>query len=144
MITLPMIYDLAGVMSAAVALQSALDKANRRRFCSGRFWGLYAINFLAGSYLPDFTNGLLVLGMVALAAAGLGRGAPATADQPQLRDRHAVRILRHAGDADGGEFQHRASGTAGTAGSQRGDPRSGADRDNPADREHHSYVQSGV
>lgn len=78
MITLPMIYDLAGLMFAAVALQAALDRANPRRFCSAGFWGLYAINFLLGSYLPDIANGLLVLAMVALAAFGLGRGLPVT------------------------------------------------------------------
>jgi uncharacterized membrane protein len=37
------------------------------------------MSFLAGSYLPDFANGVLVIGMVGLAAARLGRGAPATA-----------------------------------------------------------------
>ena len=78
MITLPMIYDLAGLMFGAVALQAALDRTNPRRFLSAGFWGLYAVNFLAGSYLPDFANGVLVLLMVALAALGLGRGSPST------------------------------------------------------------------
>jgi uncharacterized membrane protein len=78
MITLPMIYDLAGLMFAAIAIQAALDASNPRRLFSAGFWGLYAINFLAGSYLPDFANGLLVLAMVALAAIGLGRGAAPT------------------------------------------------------------------
>jgi uncharacterized membrane protein len=83
MITLPMIYDLAGVMFAAVAIQAALDAANPRRLFSAGFWGLYAINFLAGSYLPDFANGLLVLAMVALAAIGLGQGVPTTTTHDQ-------------------------------------------------------------
>jgi len=83
MITLPMIYDLAGLMFAAVAIQAALDRANPRRFFSAGFWGLYAVNFLAGSYISDFANGLLVLAMVGLAAAGLGRGAPPTTTDEQ-------------------------------------------------------------
>jgi uncharacterized membrane protein len=83
MITLPMIYAIAGAMFAAVALQAALDRANPRRFFSAGFWGLYAVNFLAGSYLSDFANGILVLAMVALAAIGLGRGAPATTTPDQ-------------------------------------------------------------
>jgi uncharacterized membrane protein len=92
MITLPMIYDLAGVMFAAVAIQAALDSSNPRRFLSAGFWGLYAINFLAGSYLPDFANGLLVLAMVALAAIGLGRGtAPTTS-----HDQRAVGAARYS------------------------------------------------
>ena len=78
MITLPMVYALAGLMFAAVALQAALDRGNPQRLFSAGFWGLYAVNFLAGSWLPDFVNGLLVLGMVALAALGLGRGAHIT------------------------------------------------------------------
>ncbi len=41
-------------------------------------------------------------------------------------DRHAGRILRHAGDADGRQFQHRARGAARASRSQRGDQ--GADR----------------
>ena len=83
MITLPMIYALAGLMFATVAVQGALDRANPRRFVSAGFWGLYAVNFLAGSYLPDLANGVLVLAMVALAAAGLGRGAPPTTTTEQ-------------------------------------------------------------
>jgi uncharacterized membrane protein len=90
MITLPMVYDLAGLMFAAVALQSALDKANPRRLFSAGFWGLYAVNFLAGSYLPDFANGILVLAMVALAAIGLGRGVPVTTT-PEQRAAGAAR-----------------------------------------------------
>src|ERR1700677_4578531 len=83
MITLPMIYDLAGVMFAVVALQAAFDAANPRRFFSAGFWGLYAVNFIAGSYLSDFANGMLVLAMVAVAAIGLGRGAPVTTTHDQ-------------------------------------------------------------
>jgi uncharacterized membrane protein len=83
MITLPMVYDVAGLMFAAVALQAALDRTNPRRFFSAGFWGLYAVNFLAGSWLPDFANGVLVLAMVALAAIGLGRGTPVTTSHEQ-------------------------------------------------------------
>ncbi|WP_428484988.1 DUF979 domain-containing protein [Rhodopila sp.] len=83
MITLPMIYDLAGLMFAAVAIEAALDRANPRRFLSAGFWGLYAVSFGAGSYLPDLANGVLVLVMVALAALGLGRGAPPTTTPAQ-------------------------------------------------------------
>jgi len=91
MITLPMIYALAGLMFAAVAIQGALDRANPGRWLSAGFWGLYAVNFLAGSYLPDLANGVLVLGMVALAASGLGRGTPPTTTAEQ-RAAGAVRF----------------------------------------------------
>jgi len=91
MITLPIIYDLAGVMFIAVAIQGALDRASPRRFLSAGFWGLYAANFLAGSFLPDLANGVIVLLMVLLAAIGLGRGAPLTSTAEQ-RATGAVRF----------------------------------------------------
>ncbi len=86
MITLPMVYLLAGLMFAAVAISSGLDRSNPRRLFSAGFWGLFAINFLFGSALSDFANGVLVIAMVLLAAAGLGSGSAATST---LEQRHA-------------------------------------------------------
>ena len=75
MITLPAIYDLAGLMFALIALQGAGDRTNPKRWTTSLFWGLYAVSFLAGSYLPDLANGVLVIAMVLLAGFGaLGRG----------------------------------------------------------------------
>ena len=66
-------------MFAAFALLSALDRTNRKRFGNAAFWGLMALSLLAGSWLGDFANGLLVLGLAGLAGFGLiGRGAPPT------------------------------------------------------------------
>ena len=79
MITLEWLYALAGLMFAAFALLSALDRGNSRRFGNAAFWGLMALSLLAGSALGDFGNGLLVLGLVALAGFGLiGRSNPPT------------------------------------------------------------------
>ncbi|MGQ0559526.1 MAG: DUF979 domain-containing protein [Sphingosinicella sp.] len=79
MITLQWLYTLAGAMFAAFALLSALDAANSRRFGNAAFWGLMALSLLAGSWLSDFANGLIVLGLVALAGFGLiGRSHPPT------------------------------------------------------------------
>src|SRR4051812_21033755 len=79
MITLQWAYSLAGAMFAAFALLSALDRSNRKRFGNAIFWGLMALSLLAGSWLGDFANGLLVLGLAGLAGFGaIGRGAPAT------------------------------------------------------------------
>ena len=76
MITLQWAYTLAGSMFAAFALLSALDRANRKRFGNAAFWGLMALSLLAGGWLGDFANGLLVLGLVGLAGFGLiGRAA---------------------------------------------------------------------
>ena len=84
MIGLPLLYTLAGALFAAVALRSAFDRANRRRFGNAAFWGLMALSLLAGDAIGDFGNGLIVLGLAALAGFGLvGRGAPATTSEPE-------------------------------------------------------------
>ena len=84
MIGLPLLYALAGLLFAAVALRSAFDRANRRRFGNAAFWGLMALSLLAGDAIGDFGNGLIVLGLAALAGFGLvGRGAPATTSEPE-------------------------------------------------------------
>jgi len=79
MITLQWLYTLAGLMFAAFALLSALDASNGKRLGNAGFWGLMALSLLAGDLLGDFGNGLLVLGLVGLAGAGLiGRSDPPT------------------------------------------------------------------
>jgi uncharacterized membrane protein len=58
---------------------SARDRTNRRRFGNAAFWALLAASFFLGDYLGELGNGILVLGLVALAGFGaLGRGSPAT------------------------------------------------------------------
>jgi uncharacterized membrane protein len=79
MITLTWLYVLAGFTFGAWAVLSALDRTNPKRFGNAAFWGLLALSFLAGDRLGDLGNGLLVLGLVALAGFGaLGRGNPPT------------------------------------------------------------------
>ncbi|MDO9490251.1 MAG: DUF979 domain-containing protein [Sphingomonadaceae bacterium] len=79
MIGLSFVYILAGLMFAAFAGLSAVDRTNRKRFGNAAFWGLLAISFLAGDRLGDLGNGVLVMGLVALAGVGaLGRGEPVT------------------------------------------------------------------
>ncbi len=58
---------------------SALDRNNRKRFGNAAFWGLVSVSFLAGDRLGDLGNGVLVLGLAAIAGLGLlGRGQPET------------------------------------------------------------------
>lgn len=78
MITLAHAYIVGGLFFGGVALLSLQDRANARRFINFAFWGLLATSFLAGQYLGDLGNGVLVLGLVALAAIGLGQGRPPT------------------------------------------------------------------
>ena len=79
MITLEFLYVLMGLMAAGVAVVNARDPENPKRWASAAFWGLYAAAFLLGSHLPDLANGLVVLGMVAVASLrGLGQGKDTT------------------------------------------------------------------
>ncbi|HEX5280388.1 MAG TPA: DUF979 domain-containing protein [Micropepsaceae bacterium] len=78
MIGIGPVYVLAGLMFGVMALMSIRDSRNPRRRRNAAFWGLYAVSFLLGDLLGDFGNGILVLAMVGVAAAGLGVGRPKT------------------------------------------------------------------
>ena len=67
MITLEFLYRLMGILTAAAALINLRDRTNRNRVPNASFWGLWSLSFLFGSYLPDLANGVLILGMVAVA-----------------------------------------------------------------------------
>jgi uncharacterized membrane protein len=76
MIKVEFIFILMGLMTAGVAVVSARDLSNPRRWNNAIFWAIYAVTFLVGSLLPDVVNGILVLVMVAV--AGIGKlGIPA-------------------------------------------------------------------
>ncbi|HLL58327.1 MAG TPA: DUF979 family protein, partial [Allosphingosinicella sp.] len=86
MITIQWLYVMAGLMFAAFALLSALDATNSKRFGNAAFWGLMALSLLAGDQLGDFGNGLLVLGLAALAGFGqIGRSNPLTTNDEERR-----------------------------------------------------------
>jgi uncharacterized membrane protein len=86
MIGLGAVYLLAGFVFGAIAVLSAFDRANPKRWVNALFWGLFAVSFLFGDRLSDLTNGVLVLGMAALAGfVGLGLGRPATTDTNERR-----------------------------------------------------------
>jgi uncharacterized membrane protein len=92
MVRIEAAYLVAGAVFAAIAVFSALDRSNRRRWRNAVFWGLFAVSFLAGSRLGDFVNGLLVLAMVGVGGLlRLGHGAPATTS-PEEREAGAARF----------------------------------------------------
>ena len=97
MIGLSAVYALAGLMFAAIALLSAADRTNARRWRNTAFWGLFAVSFLGGDALGDLGNGVLVLVMVAVAGlgglgqSGLGKGSPVTTTLPE-REASAARL----------------------------------------------------
>src|SRR5690349_17411065 len=92
MIKLSAVYILSGLVFAAFAVLSAMDANNRKRFGNALFWGLVAVSYLAGDQLGDLGNGILVLGLAAIAGFGLlGRGQPATTS-PEERKALAQRF----------------------------------------------------
>ena len=92
MITMPWLYALAGVMFAAFAILSLTDRANAQRFGNAAFWGLMALSLLAGDWIGDFANGLLVLGLAAIAGFKLiGRSHPPTTSDEE-RERWSARL----------------------------------------------------
>jgi uncharacterized membrane protein len=91
-IKLSAVYILAGLVFAAFAVLSALDRNNAKRLGNAAFWGLVSVSFLAGDRLGNLGNGVLVLGLAAIAGLGLlGRGQPATTS-PEERKALAERF----------------------------------------------------
>jgi uncharacterized membrane protein len=69
-------------MFGAFAVLSLTDRTNRKRFGNAAFWGLFALNLIAGSWLGDLANGCIVLALAALATLRLiGRGDAATGEE---------------------------------------------------------------
>lgn len=97
MIKLGAVYLLAGLVFAAFAVLSAMDRNNGKRVGNAAFWALVALSFLAGDHLGDLGNGVLVLGLALIAGLGLlGRGEPATTsteDRRALAERFGERLF---------------------------------------------------
>ncbi|MFI5229452.1 MAG: DUF979 domain-containing protein [Gemmatimonadales bacterium] len=91
MITLEFVYLLMGVMMLGIALVNLRDRSSRKRYVNAAFWALYGVTFLAGSRLPDFVNGLLVIGMVLVMAIGKLGGAPPEAATRADREASAAK-----------------------------------------------------
>lgn len=97
MIGLFPVYLLAGVVFGAIAVFSALDHANPKRWANTAFWGLFSASFLNGDHLGDLGNGVLVIAMVVLAGVvGLGHGRarkPNTDERSALAARHGNKLF---------------------------------------------------
>jgi uncharacterized membrane protein len=91
MITLDVVFTLAGILFAIFAILNLVDATNPKRFGNALFWGAYSVTLLFGSRLTDFANGCLVLVLVVVGGiGGLGRGAPRTTS-PEARAQAAAR-----------------------------------------------------
>lgn len=87
MIGLPALYAFTGIVFGAFAVLSIGDRANPKRIGNAAFWGLLSVSFLAGDLLGDVGNGVLAMGLVALAGFKLlGRGSPPTTAPEERAD----------------------------------------------------------
>jgi uncharacterized membrane protein len=97
MIGLPALYTLAGLVFGSWAVATLLDRQHTKRLLGACFWGLLAVEFLAGDALGDTGNGLLLLLLVALALLGEpGKGQAATttiAERLASVSRHGNRLF---------------------------------------------------
>jgi len=91
MITLEFVYALMGIMMAGIAIVNFRDRTSAKRYNNAAFWGLYAITFLAGSRIPHFATGLIVIGMVLVMAIGKLGGPPAESTSREMREESAAR-----------------------------------------------------
>jgi uncharacterized membrane protein len=91
MITLEFVNVLMGLMMAGVAIVNLRDRTSRKRYNNAAFWGLYALTFLAGSYLPNFANGVLVIAMVLVMAIGKLGSPPPESSTRAAREASALR-----------------------------------------------------
>jgi uncharacterized membrane protein len=84
MIKVGVAYGLAGVLFAAIAIFTALDRRHPKRWRNSVFWGLLAVSFLLGDRLGDLGNGVMVLGLVLIGGVGgLGVSQPPTTSGPE-------------------------------------------------------------
>jgi uncharacterized membrane protein len=86
MIGLNVVYAAAAVTFAIFAILSARD----RRWANLLFYALIALSFAAGDRLGDIGNGVLVLGLVGIAASGRMRRGEAAAP---AEDRYGARVF---------------------------------------------------
>lgn len=55
------LFYLVGALLAAISIMTFLDKNHPKRFLSGTFWGLYALVFLIGDFIPPMWVGVGVV-----------------------------------------------------------------------------------
>lgn len=90
MIGLDLVYPVAGLAFVAFSLSALRDRSNRKRLGNALFYALIALSLIAGDALGDLGNGVLVLGLVAIAGSGgIGRGAGDTSS-PEARAAEAA------------------------------------------------------
>jgi uncharacterized membrane protein len=94
------IYLLIGALFAVVAWRSLHDRVNPRRHATALFWGLLALVFVVGDWLPAALVGAIVIVLAVIAGlGGVGRGGRDELSPQQRRSeaqRHGHRLFAAA------------------------------------------------
>jgi uncharacterized membrane protein len=92
MIGLNLVYPVAGIVFLLFAISALRDRSNAKRLGTALFYALIAVSLIAGDRLGDLGNGVLVLGLVAIAGLGrMGRGAGVTTTPAERTTEAAAR-----------------------------------------------------
>ncbi len=93
-VSIELIYVIVGLCVGIIALLTALDISNPRRYWTALFWGLFAFTMLFGKIVPGAVTGAMVIAMALI--AGLGGVRHGHHPMPPEADRHAqARRLGH-------------------------------------------------
>jgi len=85
-LTLQHLFYLVGFLLAIVAVMTARDASNPKRWTSAAFWGIYAVVFLVGDVLPVTWVGAAAVVMALIAGfGGVGMGRPAMRPEGEIR-----------------------------------------------------------
>lgn len=85
-LTLPHLFYLVGFLLVIVAVMTARDASNPKRWTSAAFWGIYAVVFLVGDVLPVTWVGAAAVTMALIAGfGGVGMGRPAMRPEGEIR-----------------------------------------------------------
>ncbi|MBX3169759.1 MAG: DUF979 family protein [Candidatus Eremiobacteraeota bacterium] len=87
------VYSLVGLMLLWFALLTLGDQEHPRRLPTGAFWLILGILFGAGSLLPHWLAGLLVVALVLLDGLGLVKAGPTPPSLPAGSARLTIPIL---------------------------------------------------
>lgn len=90
--SLKAVYILTGLVLIVFASMTFRDRGNARRAGSGLFWLILGLIFIAGSWLPHWLTGVLVLVMVALDGTGRVRRGSSTEVAKAAQEREATRL----------------------------------------------------
>jgi uncharacterized membrane protein len=95
--SLDTVYVLTGIVLLLFAAMTVSDRANPRRVGTAMFWLALGVIFAAGSIMPYWLTGLMVLGMVGIDGAGrVARGSygeATKAEQAKAADRLRDKIF---------------------------------------------------